>query len=73
MIHNFRDVHKVANLSLRYFAEILDRHIRFEERVLFPLIEKVAMPGALLLAGGQLEVRSKPADEWNDVFWIKKN
>ncbi len=71
MIATFRDVTQIPTLSLRYFSEILDRHIRFEERVLFPLIEKEVTADALQMAAGALEKKTN-LTEWADQFWITK-
>ncbi|MBS1511039.1 MAG: hemerythrin domain-containing protein [Bacteroidetes bacterium] len=71
MIATFRDVTQIPTLSLRYFSEILDRHIRFEERVLFPQIESEATPEALQIAADALKKETNVSD-WADQFWIDK-
>lgn len=61
-----------ANDDLGYhlsqIEDVLEAHIRFEERVLFPEIQKVAseeqMAEVERLHGGDL-----PVDDWADKFW----
>ena len=71
MIATFRNVTQIPILSLRYFSEILDRHIRFEERFLFPIIEKEATADALQIAADTLKKETN-STEWADQFWINK-
>lgn len=60
--------------DLDAFANLLEAHIRFEERVLFPHIEKEILPGILEEIGNKLEVDhlAKQAFVWDDEFWIKE-
>ena len=69
---NFKNTDQIVWLSLQHFAEILEKHIRFEERVLFPLIEKEATPEALQSAATKLAMQPKCNIEWEDQFWIDK-
>jgi len=71
-IDSIRDTQQIEHLSLRYFAEMLNEHIRFEERVLFPLIEQEAAPEALQAAATQLTMNGEYRDEWEDPFWLRK-
>lgn len=66
------DVDEVAML-LR-FAEMLDAHIRFEERELFPHIERVTPADALTATGNALNELHGPREElpWEDQFWLLK-
>jgi hemerythrin-like domain-containing protein len=57
---------------LRQFADTLDKHIRFEERVLFNHLQTH-------IPGGELEEISKrfsnsvdPDSKWEDIFWIRE-
>ncbi|WP_308993161.1 hemerythrin domain-containing protein [Mariniflexile litorale] len=55
-------------LALSNIEEVLDKHIRFEERVLFPEIQKVATEAQLL----DIEKIHKEADfidKLDDEFW----
>jgi hemerythrin-like domain-containing protein len=58
---------------LQEFAAMLDAHIRFEERKLFPHVEQVVPMEILNEVGRQLEAdhKNKPALEWPDAFWLK--
>ncbi len=53
--------------SLSLIDEELERHIRFEERVLFNEVQRVATPEQLQA------IKTHPADlafdDWEDVFW----
>lgn len=59
------------NKSLQELIDLLDRHIRFEERVLFPHLEKSILPEALKEIGMQLQELEKeqPKDHYPDEFW----
>jgi len=65
----FEDKENVAR-SLQYLEEELDAHIRFEERVLFNEIQKVATPEQLAKVE---EIHEEPAKvlEYEDPFWEK--
>ncbi len=54
--------------SLRLIEEELDRHIRFEERVLFNEIQRVATEEQLMLAA-QHHGESGHLEDWKDEFW----
>ena len=62
-----------AAAVLLKFADILQAHIRFEERILFPHIEKVIPVQDLDAIGRQLEDdhANKTAINWPDAFWMK--
>lgn len=56
------------------FAELLIKHIRFEERVLFPHLEAV-LPLSVLSNIGEVLAQQNPApfiEEYPDEFWISK-
>jgi len=56
---------------LRQFAELLQSHIRFEERTLFPEIERL-VPGHLLTEAGKSlhQGHSVSCVSWEDEFWL---
>ncbi|MBN8672865.1 MAG: hemerythrin domain-containing protein [Chitinophagales bacterium] len=56
-------------------ASLVDEHIRFEERILFPYLESVLPVEKLGEIGTQLkEMHVEPsADNYSDEFWIKNN
>ena len=53
------------------FSEKLNAHIRFEERILFPHIEKSTskeqLDGVLKVHGDEIS-----CDTWSDPFWTEK-
>lgn len=55
-------------------ASLVDEHIRFEERILFPFLESVLPVEKLSEIGGQLkEMHSVPkTDNYPHEFWIMK-
>lgn len=57
------------NYSL--LADTLDRHIRFEEREVFPFLEQHLTAERLSQVGAELQRlhRDPPADEYDDAFW----
>jgi hemerythrin-like domain-containing protein len=56
------------------FADLLEVHIRFEERILFPHLERAIKEEELEIVGSLLEAdhQKKKAFSWHDQFWIKK-
>lgn len=58
-------------LTLQQFGSALNDHIRFEERILFPEIEKTASPDQLQqIAQGLNNEDECPI--WQDRFWTRK-
>jgi hypothetical protein len=57
--------------SLQRLAQIVYYHIRFEERHLFPHIERTAF-AKLHEAAQALSETPRTLDTWADEFWIKK-
>lgn len=55
------------------FADLLNKHIRFEERVLFPHIEATLPEKALKQVGVYLSAHHAvpPVDNYPDEFWSK--
>ena len=58
----------LKNFSL--LAQMLDDHIRFEERQLFNAIEKAATPQQSQILSAQLK-DAEAAPVWEDAFWIQ--
>ncbi|MBX3239450.1 MAG: hemerythrin domain-containing protein [Chitinophagaceae bacterium] len=58
--------------DLTGFADRLDTHIRFEERFLFPHLEKTLPEETLAVVGDQLrELHANPKpDNYEDEFWV---
>ena len=59
---------------LAAFADLLEDHIRFEERQLFPYIEKNADPDSFDHAGKIIaDLHGNHSTvSWEDEFWIKQ-
>lgn len=59
-----------ARLSI--LADTVDNHVRYEERKLFPHLEKVLTNGQLNTIGKQLAAQHYPVlkDEFADAFWL---
>ncbi|HEY8689314.1 MAG TPA: hemerythrin domain-containing protein [Chitinophagaceae bacterium] len=62
-------------LLLQQFAEELNDHIRYEERILFPFLEKALPQNELQQIGAALD--SSHSNNYNenypDEFWMKKD
>jgi len=54
--------------SLHRLEEELDAHIRFEERILFNEIQKVATPEQLAIVE-EIHTENEPILEYSDPFW----
>lgn len=66
---------KTDKTLLARFADDLEKHIRFEERILFPYIEKNADPDSFDHAGkiiAELHGTSSSIT-WDDEFWVIQN
>ena len=62
----------LAHIALSNFADLLERHIRFEERDLFPHFESVTDTLKLQAVSEQIDSKEKQCEmDWNDKFWIK--
>ena len=58
-------------LPLQQFAEKLEKHIRFEERILFPHFEKILTANELQSIGIALEkCHEVTKDNYGDEFWL---
>lgn len=59
--------------QLEKLADLVDDHVRYEERQLFPHIEKTLKPAQLEAIGEQLHKHSSLIkDEYEDEFWVKQ-
>lgn len=52
-------------------ADTVDQHIRFEERDLFPYLERTLTPDQLATIGQQLKEEPPHADTYSDEFWVR--
>jgi hemerythrin-like domain-containing protein len=60
---------KIPADRITEFASMLESHIRFEERTLFPFIEKNVSYTRLEAASKHFTAEHE--EEWSDAFWIK--
>ncbi len=60
--------------QLSALADTVDNHVRYEERELFPHLEKVLTYEQLENIGKQITAQHNPAlkDEFADEFWLKQ-
>lgn len=58
--------------SLKVLSEFINNHIRFEERELFPYVEKTVTPEQLNEIYNDLPHDLHCDTEWTDEFWIRK-
>jgi len=60
--------------KLKQFADLVDNHVRYEERQLFPHIENRLTAEQLEAIGLQLNIQvSTDKDNYGDEFWNEKN
>lgn len=58
--------------TITEFNKLLEEHIRFEERELFPLIEQQTDPVLLAEASEKINAyENKITITWDDIFWTK--
>lgn len=50
----------------------METHVRYEERQLFPHLEKILTEKQLKFIGEQLKKEEIAKDNYEDEFWIKK-
>ena len=58
--------------TLVLLSDLLNQHIRFEERELFGYLEKMLSAEKLDEIFSQLEEHPLKNEEWKDEFWIRK-
>ncbi|HEY6956445.1 MAG TPA: hemerythrin domain-containing protein [Flavisolibacter sp.] len=61
-----------AQEQLRSLADAVDAHVRYEERELFPHLEKVLTEAQLEAIGNRLKEEALVRDEYADEFWLKE-
>lgn len=70
LIAKIRSNGKDMKSSIEQFYEDLNKHIRFEERKLFPMVEELASTEALEIMGVFLHEHHKSGNkEWQPEFW----
>ena len=60
-----------ATKQLTLLADTVDAHVRYEERELFPHLEKVLTEAQLETIGADLAKAPVLQDEYEDQFWVK--
>jgi len=60
-----------ASGQLAILADTIDDHVRYEERVLFPHLEKNLTTFQLESIGGKLKKQPTLLDIYEDEFWIR--
>lgn len=66
------DADKSDNALLTLFSDMLENHIRFEERILFPHIQKhISLPEVLHAGSSGNTPKCDLSAQWKDPFWIK--
>lgn len=71
-LHKINSFQKTDSKAYRDLADLIDAHIRFEERILFPHLEKMLSPNQMTIIGLELEQwHNEPLEEeYKDEFWI---
>lgn len=70
MVAGFRNKKITDTESLKDFAALLNKHIRYEERVLFNIIEEERDRGAIRITVEKFTSHIKCNTEWHDQFWL---
>lgn len=67
--------HPADTQALLLLADTVEKHIRYEERELFPHLETVLSHAQLKEIGDTLQElhAEKPTDDYADPFWLSKN
>jgi hemerythrin-like domain-containing protein len=74
--HQFDELREMsgngAKEALLRLADLIDDHIRFEERELFPHFEKMLSEEQLEAIGKKLDEHPSPlTDDYEDLFWVE--
>ncbi len=65
-------VEEPDTVTIVLLANLLEKHIRFEERILFPDLESRLTPTQLQSILHQLEEEPTCSNDWNIEFWRRK-
>lgn len=70
------DLHAVSGAEIAAhaaaLADLVDGHVRYEERTLFPHLEQALSTEQLMAIGKQLKEEPVLVDDFADAFWIKQ-
>ncbi len=66
-------VEKPTAENLQQLADMVDDHVRYEERTLFPHLEQVLTEEQLEKIGKAITEQKEPvADDYEDAFWLSE-
>jgi hemerythrin-like domain-containing protein len=73
-INELNGAEHVSSNQLLTLADMVDNHVRYEERELFPHLEEILTEEQLESIGKQISAHHDPnlKDDFADEFWIKK-
>jgi hemerythrin-like domain-containing protein len=73
-INELNGAEHVSSNQLLRLADMVDNHVRYEERELFPHMEKILTEDQLEAIGKQISAQHDPRlkDDFADEFWIKQ-
>jgi hemerythrin-like domain-containing protein len=63
--------HEAEAETFIQLADLVDEHIRFEERELYPYLEQTLSADQLHTIFIELEEHPISCEEWTDEFWVK--
>jgi iron-sulfur cluster repair protein YtfE (RIC family) len=69
MLRSYFDRDEFTSDELMAFEQLLEQHIRFEERIMFNVIQE-ANTSEQLIEAMKLHRESDHCDVWPDVFWV---
>lgn len=69
-IESLKDEQELVD-SLRLIADMVEAHIRFEERALFPFLEQCLSEDELQMIGAGLSKDHKSVESYIDPFWLE--
>ncbi len=65
--------HEADEETFLSLCDLVDKHIRFEERKLLGFLEETLSQEQLNNIQQQLETHPVSCGEWKNVFWVRKN
>ena len=58
--------------SIHRLAQLIDYHIRFEERSVFAYVQDHCSEEAFNVLAGSVGEKLKPTQQWQEEFWVQK-
>jgi len=65
--------HKNVKKDILKLAKLINDHIRFEERIMFPWLEKTLTPNELIAIGNELKDTEISVHQFSPEFWKNEN